>query len=71
MCTQRVFSTASETKKDPTEGLSVKEQHLKVHSMDLMDEKFFENDYIMTATDEIEFIRSPLYEISKAHKMSY
>lgn len=39
--------------------------------MDLLDEKFFENDYIMTAIDEIEFIRSPMYEISKAYKMNY
>ena len=39
--------------------------------MNLLDEKFYENDYIATASDEIEFVRSPLYELSKAYKMNY
>ena len=34
-----------------------------------MNSKFYENDFIATRIKEIEFVRSPLYELSRAHKM--
>jgi hypothetical protein len=40
-----------------------------VHQRDVMDPKFYENDFISTRIKEIEFVRSPFYELSRAHKM--
>ena len=41
-----------------------------VHQRDVMDAKFYENDFIATRIKEIEFVRSPLYELSRAHNMN-
>lgn len=34
-----------------------------------MDPKFYENDFYATKIKEIEYIRSPFYDLSMAHKM--
>lgn len=41
-----------------------------VHTRDIMDPKFYENDFVATRIKEIEFVRSPFYELSRAHKMN-
>ena len=34
-----------------------------------MHEKFFENDFAETMVDEVEFVRSPFYELAKATRL--
>jgi len=34
-----------------------------------MDPIFYENDYMMTQIEEIDFIRSPFYEFAKSKTM--
>jgi len=36
-----------------------------------MHEKFFENDFVDTMVDEVEFVRSPFYDLAKATRMDY
>ena len=35
-----------------------------------MDSKFYEKDFWSTGIEEIEFIRSPYYDISREHQMN-
>jgi len=36
-----------------------------------MHEKFFENDYVDTMVNEVEFVRSPFYDLAKATRMGF
>jgi hypothetical protein len=38
----------------------------KQHSPLVVDPKFYENDFMLTSIEEIEFIRSPFYDYAKA-----
>lgn len=35
-----------------------------------MDTKFYEKDFIPTAIEEIDYVRSPLYDLAKANHMN-
>ena len=37
------------------------------HTSDLIDPKYYKDDFIATAIEEIEFIRSPFYDLAKLH----
>ena len=36
----------------------------------LVDPKFYENDYMTTTEYDLEYVRSPFYDIAKSHLMS-
>ena len=60
--TVRLFSTAQET-------VSAKELHTVRHRNILMDAKFYERDFWSTAIEEIDYVRSPLYDYAKINTM--
>jgi hypothetical protein len=35
-----------------------------------MDPKFYENDFMPTGVEELDFIRSPFYDLAKGYSMS-
>lgn len=35
-----------------------------------MDPKFYENDFVMGKTEEMEFVRSPFYDLAKKEKLN-
>lgn len=35
-----------------------------------MNSKFYENDFVATSIKEIEFVRSPFYDLAKANEMT-
>jgi len=35
-----------------------------------MNSKFYQNDFVATSIKEIEFVRSPLYDLAKANEMT-
>lgn len=35
-----------------------------------MNSKFYQNDFVATAIKEIEFVRSPFYDLAKANEMT-
>lgn len=36
----------------------------------LTDPKFFEEDFVMTSIEEIDFVRSPMYDYAKLNTMN-
>ena len=48
---------------------SLATQHKKTHIPQVMDSKFYEKDFMATSIEEIEFIRSPLYDLAKVMSM--
>jgi len=44
--------------------------HKKKHTGDVTNPKFYENDFMATKIKEIEYIRSPFYELSKSSLMT-
>jgi hypothetical protein len=44
--------------------------HKRQHTGDLMNSKFYENDFVATSIKEIEFVRSPFYDLAKANEMT-
>lgn len=49
--------------------LSNKAAHEKRHMGVLMDPKFYENDYMAGKTNELEFVRSPFYDLAKKEQL--
>jgi len=35
-----------------------------------MDPKFYENDYMIGKSSELEFVRSPFYDLAKSEQMN-
>ena len=44
--------------------------HKKKHMSVLMDPKFYENDFMATNDTELEFVRSPFYDLARRETMS-
>ncbi len=44
--------------------------HQKHHMGVVMDERFYENDFIMGKTEDLEIIRSPFYDLAKKEKLN-
>mgnify|MGYP006999549443 CR=1 FL=1 len=56
--------------KKPLRHFSTALSHQKNHSPLIMDSKFYENDFIPTSIEEIDYIRSPFYDLAKAKYMN-
>lgn len=61
--TVKQFSATAETI-DPA-------RYKQVHTTDMMLQKFYEKDYFTTAIKEIEFVRSPFFDLSQAYEMNF
>ncbi len=35
-----------------------------------MDPKYYENDYFLSATEELDFVKSPFYDLARMERMS-
>ena len=55
---RRLFSTTA-----------VANPHKQNHTNLIMDCKFYENEFLSTSINEIEFVRSPMYELAKGQYM--
>lgn len=44
--------------------------HEKRHSGLVMDPKFYENDFLAGKSDELEFVRSPFYDMARAETLN-
>jgi len=45
-------------------------ENKRVHKHELANPKFFEDDYVTTMIEEIDFVRSPLYDMAKITKLT-
>jgi hypothetical protein len=55
----RCFSSQNEA------SVTLKELHTTKHLNSIMDPKFYEKDFWSTGIEEIEFVRSPFYDLAK------
>lgn len=46
-------------------AVDIAKLHEKKHSGSVMDPKYYEEDYVMGRTEEMEFVRSPYYDLAK------
>lgn len=44
--------------------------HKKNYQGGYLESKFYEKDFLATSIEEIEFVRSPFYDLAEANKMS-
>jgi hypothetical protein len=52
-----------------TQQLVNKEAHVKRHMGVVMDPRFYENDYMAGKTSELEFVRSPFYDLARKEQL--
>jgi hypothetical protein len=50
--------------------MAQKSGHEKTHIGNVMDPKFYENDFVLGKTEEMEFVRSPFYDLAKKEKLN-
>ena len=43
---------------------------MKKHLGTVLDERFFENDYMIGNSEQLEFVRSPFYDLARMEKMN-
>jgi hypothetical protein len=43
----------------------------KIHTPMISDPKFYEDDFMITSIDEIDYVRSPMYDYAKSNQANH
>ena len=61
---QQAQTEQPQTEQASQEAISDADKHAKKHQFRKMDAKYYENEFVHTSIAELEYVRSPFYELS-------